>query len=292
MKKFKLWTILLLLAFVPTLLGGCTKDLTKEKTPQEIYLASTKAMQDVKNYNISMDMNLQLPQSEEVPINSVSMSGTGKISVDPMMAELNFEMSLGEMKMPFTVYMVTENDKIIEYVSNPLGQGQWMKVEVPLTDDLKKMLDPKNNFEMVEKSISSVEAAGEEKADDVELVVLNATMNFEQIKELMKLPEEDPAAQEMLDKAMSAFDEIKFKVWVRKDNLYMTKVEVDMAPIFSKLAEVDPEMQEGLKDLKGNLVMTYSAIGEAVTVEIPEEVKQNAQDMSKMGQMEEEKLQN
>lgn len=289
MKRFKLWTILLLLAFVPTLLGGCAKDLTKGKNPKEIYLASTQAMQEIKNYEMSMDMDLQLPENEEIPINSLSMTGTGKISVEPMMAEINLEMGLGEMKMPFTIYMVTENDKIIEYVSNPLGQGQWMKTELPLTDDFKKMMDPKENFKLVEESITAVEVAGEEKTDDVELVVLDVTMDLSKIMDTVKLQQEeqDPAAQEMINKAFSAFDELKYKAWVRKDNLYNTKVEFDMEQIFNKLAEADPEMQEGLKDLKGKMVMTYTATDEAVKIEIPEEVKKSAQDLS---QMEEEMM--
>lgn len=289
-KKF-IYFLLVLLLIPGLLITGCKKDLTKGKSPKDIIVESGKAMQSIKTYKMGMDFTMELPKTEGNPVSSISMKGEGYTNIDPLGAKLDFTIQMGQMSMPMGLYLSTENDKLIEYVSNPMVENQWMKLEIPLDENMKKLMDPKQSLQITEDSIKDAKLVGDDKIDDVEYAIIEVIVDSSLIKDFMNLSSQtNPMSQQMFDQIATALDNLSYKVWVRKDNLYQAKLTIDMGEVMQKMfatlapKDVPQEELDALKEIKGTMTMTFSDFGKAVDITVPDDIKNSAQDMTQLMQ--------
>lgn len=290
MKKF-CYSLLILIIISSLLFTGCNnRDLTKGKSPEEIIVESGKAMQSIKTYKIAMNLSMELPEAQDNPITSISMNGEGHINVEPMQAKFDYTMEMGQMKMPMNIYLSKEEDSLVEYISNPMSEGQWMKIKFPLDENMKKMMDPKQSLQIAQDMIKEAKVIGEEKIDQIDHVIIDVVIDPSFINDLMNFSQTNPMSQQMLSQMASALDNLSYKVWIRKDNLYQTKLTIDigkvMQKMFAGLAPQDIPQQEldTLNKIKGIMTMSFSDFGAKFDFTIPEDVIKNAQDMSSLMQ--------
>lgn len=272
--------VLLIFSMVLTACGS--KDLTKGKNPQEIVLASGKAMQSIKTYGITMDMNMGMPNPESGEEMKITMNGKGSISVDPVKMHMTMDMSMSQTAAPMNmeIYAQVEDKKLIEYISDPTNKEQWMKMELPLDDNAMQMLNPASSLDMLKEIMVDAKVVGEEEENKVKLAVLEVTMKPEGLTKFMQLPGNAMPLQD-LEKIFSSMGNITYKMWVRKDNLLAVKTEMDLGQMFKNMFNNQPDMPPEAKEMfaKITAVMSvkYVDFDQPVNITIPDNVKNSAQ---------------
>ncbi len=278
------YVLIVLLAVTCLLFSGCNKnDLTKGMSAKEIILASNEAMQDVKTYEIGMEMNMKMPITEDIPTGTIEMKGSGLISVDPILASFDYDMQMGDTTMPMKMYLTVEGDSLTEYISTPEAEGQWMKITVPFNEEMKKMMDPKASLDISEKFIKEANIVGNETIDEADNVIIEVTADGEALKDIMGAYSLDQASGDMFYQMFATMDGISYKAWVNKETLHMTKFEMDLGAMLKGfVASLPPEEQAELEGLEAFMTMHYSSMNDDFEIVIPEDVINNAMDLSDM----------
>lgn len=286
------YVLIILLAVTCLLFSGCNKnDLTKGMSAKEIILASNEAMQDVKTYEIDMEMTMKMPITEDNPVGTIEMKGSGLISVDPILASFDYDMEMGDTKMPMKMYLTVEDDSLTEYISTPEAEDQWMKVTIPFDEEMKKMMDPKTSLAISEKFIKEATIVGNETIDESDTVIIEVTADGEALKDIMGAYSLGQASADLFDQMFAAMDGISYKAWVNKETLYMTKFEMDLGSMLKGIvaglpaeeqAELNAEEQAMLEGIEAFMTMHYSSMNDDFEIVIPEDVINNAMDMSKL----------
>jgi hypothetical protein len=87
----------------------------------------------------------------------------------------------------------------------------------------------------------------------------------------------------------SMFESMKnftYKIWIRKDNLYITKAEMDLGEIFNNMlgdmADISDEEKDILSNITASMTMEYVDFDVPVEITVPDEVINNAEDFSEM----------
>ncbi len=286
------YVLIILLAVTCLLFSGCNKnDLTKGMSAKEIILASNEAMQDVKTYEIDMEMTMKMPITEDNPVGTIEMKGSGLISVDPILASFDYDMEMGDTKMPMKMYLTVEDDSLTEYISTPEAEDQWMKVTIPFDEEMKKMMDPKTSLAISEKFIKEATIVGNETIDESDTVIIEVTADGEALKDIMGAYSLGQASADLFDQMFAAMDGISYKAWVNKETLYMTKFEMDLGSMLKGIvaglpaeeqAELNAEEQAMLEGIEAFMTMHYSGMNDDFEIVIPEDVINNAMDLSGM----------
>jgi len=284
----KLGILSLMISLVILLVTGCgSKDLTKGKSPQEIVVASSTAMQDLKSYNFTMDMKMGFPNPETDSIETMEMSGSGETTVNPARAHLKMTTKIMGQEAPMEIYVTMENDKILEYISNPMVPEQWLKMELPMSSEMQDLSNPAKSLEVLKELLVDAKVLREEEENKVKYVVIEATLKPDAVTKF--LPSNLPMDMEQLSGMLSAMGNIQYNMWVRKDNLFITKMEVDLGELMKRvLAQTPgiPEEQKALLDkITATMSMTYTDFDKVTEITIPEEVEKNAKDMSELMQL-------
>ncbi len=283
MRKFRYGALAFFLC-IALLFSGCgPKDLTKGKTPQEIVLASGESLAKVKSYGFTMNMDMGFPNPGTGEIGNITMKGTGSASMDPLKMHLKMTMNIAETEMQSEIYAQVEDKKIVEYISNPQKQGEWIRFELPLDEKMMDMLNPAKSMTILKDALVDAKVVGEEEKDKIKLAVLEITIKPEAIGKFLQMPGNNlPLAD--LEKMLASLGNMTYKMWVQKDNLLATKVEMDMGEMFRNLMKnqpgMPPEMAGELEKITAKMTMEYTDFDKAVNITIPEDVKSKAQDMS------------
>lgn len=284
MKK-TLISIFAALISVSLLLTGCsTKDLTKGKSPQEIVIESSAAMQKLKSYSFAMEMLMKLPNPETQTIETVSISGTGEAVQNPQKAHLEMITKLMDNEMPSEVYVEIEGDKIVEYISNPLNNEEWFKMEIPVSPEMMKMLDPAKSLEAVQELLVDAAIVDQLEEEKIKYIVIKATIKPAAIAEF--IPADLPVPQEHLSQMLTSLDNISYNMWIRMDNLYTTKMEMDISDIMKSVISSQPnlpsEAKALLEQVTATMKMSYTDFDSPLTITVPDNIKNSAQDMSEL----------
>lgn len=282
MKKISLICLALLLILSLALTACGTTDLTKGKSPQEIVLASGKAMQNIKTYGIVMDMNMGMPNPQTGEQMKITMNGKGSIIVEPVKMHMTMDMNMPQVPSPMKmeIYALVEDKKLIEYISNPASNGQWMKMELPLDDNAMQMLNPAKSLDMLKEIMVDAKVVGEEEDNKVKLAVLEVTIKPEGLTKFMQLPGNAFPMQD-LEKTLASMGNITYKMWIRKDNLLAVKTEMDLGQMMRNMFANQPGMPAEAKamfeQVTAGMSMKYVDFDQPVNITIPDNVKNSAQ---------------
>jgi|GEM_PF-4035273 len=282
-RKFVSWLLFCLVLML--IFSGCgTKDLTKGKTPLEIVTASSEIMQKLKSYSYTMEMNMNIPDPQTGSLQEMSMNGAGKATIDPIKTYTSLKMKMGAIETTTEVYALVEDNKIVEYISNPLSSQSWLKMELPLNDDAMKMLNPANSLEIMKKCLVDAKIVGEEEENKVKLAVVEVTLNLAGLTDLFGMFGGAGLPVAEMEEALASMGNITYKMWVRKDNLYTTKMEMDLTEIFTNLvsSQSNEEMKDIFSNMSADMKMAYTDYDKPVEIKVPDEVKNSAQDMSNL----------
>lgn len=274
----KLLKIIVVLIIVMLAVVGCgTKDLTKGKKPNEILTASAEAMQGIKNYTMDFVINSNIGSDQIKPM----MTAKAKYQLDPMTMHMDGKMSIMGQELNMTIYMETQENEFVEYIKNPMS-NEWMYLSIPLTPEMKDMfIDPQASIKIMNESLKEAIEAGTEKIGEVEHVILEVTSSPDLMTKFYSQMNDPNLNNPQMKDIFKTMGDMKYKVWISKENLYMSKMFMDMSPIFqSILNTMPPDTPEEIKSQFSNIKMTMDAtmkdFGKLEPIVIPEDVKKNA----------------
>lgn len=282
MKKL-LTCFVLILLFVSLLLTGCgTKDLTKGKTPKEVVIASSIEMQKLNSYAFTMDMQMGVLNPQTQAIEKISMSGTGNAVQNPQKAHIKMTTKVMDNELPSELYIEINSDKILEYISNPMNPEEWLKMELPVSPEMMKMLDPAKSLEAVQKLVEDAKIIKEIEEDKVKYLVIEATIKPDAISEF--IPANLPVPQEELSKMLSSLGSFSYNMWIRKDTLFTTKIEMDLSDLMKNVMNsqpnLPPEAKAIFEKVTATMSMSYTDFNIPKTITIPDSIKNSAKDMT------------
>lgn len=284
MKKMLTYFILIVLIASLIITGCGTKDLTKGKTPKEIIIASSAEMQKLNSYAFTMDMQMGIPNPETMTVENISMSGTGEAVQNPQKAHIKMVTKVMGTELPSEVYVEITDNKILEYISNPMNPQEWLKMELPVSPEMMKMLDPAKSLEVMQKLLEEAKVVKEIEENKVKYVIIEATIQPKAISEF--IPANLPIPPEEFEKMLSAMDSFSYNMWIRKDNLFTTKMEMDLGNMMKNIMSSQPNLPAEAKEIfdkvTATMNMSYTDFNTSINITIPDSVKNSAKDFSQM----------
>jgi hypothetical protein len=282
-KKRGLFFGVLVLTF-SLILGGCgCKNSTKGKSGKEIVLASNQAIQEVKTAAVNIDTKISLINLLENVIIDVSVTGQGLVSMADQKGHMTFEAYFPDGQGCSELYTLIEDNVSKQYFNSIIEPEIWYKLDIPKEKQSEAILNPVAVLKIIEESLVDAKVIGEEEIEDkVKLSVLEMTLKPEALLKLMKVASDSSSASlDQLLQEKAAQGKINYKMWIRKDNLLPTKIEIDFSDVLRKLLDGDPKILEKIKPLleyiKGNITMTFADYNKPVNITLPAAVKKNAQ---------------
>lgn len=283
MKKRGLIFLVLVLAF-SLILGACGgKDKTRGKSGKEIIVASNQAVQAVNTAAVNIETNISLPSLYDSVVVDVWITGYGLVSMEPQKGHMTFETDFPDLDGSSELYTLIEDNKLMQYFNSADDPQVWFKLEIPDERRMEAILTPVAALKIIEQSLVDAKVAGKEETEDkVKLSVLEMTLKPEALLKFMKMSSDSSsvALDQILEEKANQ-GEIKYKMWVRQDNLLPTKIEIDFGDVLKKLLDGEPSLLEQIKPLleyiKGTIVITFADYDKSVNITLPATVKQNAE---------------
>lgn len=285
MKKQKTFVLAAMMILFLLLTACGNVDLTKGKTAQEIVVASAEAMQKLKTYSISMNMNMDIPNPETGIVENIGINGSGNVIIEPMKMHMKMEMENQQMPMNMEIYAVNEDNKIIEYLNVPGQAEEWMKIELPLDEEMIEMMNPAQSVIVLKEALVDAKIIGEEGNGKDKLIIIETVLKPEAFGKFMQMPGSDVLTGE-LENIFTSMKNFTYKIWVRKDNLYISKAEIDLGQIFKDIYETQSDISEEdkqmLSQMTASVVSEYTEYDVPVEITVPDEIINKAQDFSEM----------
>ena len=253
---------------------------------QEIIDGVIEALDDIRTYELDMDMTMDMAGEAEGEAFEMTMTMgiSGALDVENRQVGLDMTMNTalpGEDEMDMVMEMYLIGNMAYMMMDEPETGPMWMKQEISETDweELSEQLS--EQIAMTEPQIELLQTAqvkviGSEKVKGVDCYVLQLTPDMEQLWQLVMqqtaltgeemLPE---LAEELLQEMFCSFS---VKQWVAKDTYFLTKAEVDMAMELTAEAMGFPEEGEITMDI-GMIYLEYNH-NQPISIELPPEAEE------------------
>ncbi|WP_280770098.1 DUF6612 family protein [Salipaludibacillus daqingensis] len=248
---------------------------------EDILNQSISAMEDLDSYSITMDMAQVMNIGEE---EGVDLDSSGEISVtmDPMAMIQKSTVNMGELGMgdeeelEYISYF-TEEDGF--YVEDPM-MGNWLKLPDSLMEDMVAMSDaqmsPEKQLEPFKDYISDLSM---ETTDDTYVITLAGDgIDMNELMDQMGgmgLEGMDPMVSEMMGEL--DIESLNYEFVIDRETFYQLESTIDMK------MSVDFMGESMTTEQTVHMVMTDFNSIEAI--EIPQEVLENAEEMSEEDMM-------
>lgn len=285
-KKTKLFYLLLIISFLVTACGS--KDLTKNKSPEEIIEASYQKMAEVSNYdmNLEMQMKMQVPGQETMDIN---MTGKATIFQKPMLVKMVMETENPESEEPLTMEQYMEATETGMNIYQKV-EDQWFKMTLddPALVEMMNM-DPTKNIDLFLKNLKEANIVAEEKIRDKKTLKIELIASSEIYQEMMQ---EMPGGINLNQANMplgpgifAKMGDMKYIVWVDKNTLDMVKTSMDLTENMRNMGKAlveEGQFPKEMADMFSSMDMSMSYemfnLNKAEQIVIPEEAK-NAEEL-------------
>lgn len=288
MNKNKTLLCLCLVFVLVFIFAGCAKEAeppaAQGKDPREIVLASSETMQKMKSYAYTMNMTMSMPNMMTGIPQEMTMQGSGQTSAEPQKTHLTITVNTGQQEMPMELYAIVEENKIVEYISNPASIEGWLKMEFPLNEEAAQMLNPARALEIMKESMTDAIVVGEEKQGEATISVLEVNLDPEAAGDVLQMFSGSGFPVEDMQALFSSVDSFSYKMWIREDNFYTTKFEMDLGPLFKSLAATQTKAEDKklLENATAVITVIYTDFDQPVDIEVPEEVTKSALDISEL----------
>ncbi|WP_077625007.1 DUF6612 family protein [Sediminibacillus massiliensis] len=263
MKKWIYSTCSLLLV----LIVGTACSASESAELEDIYQNALEANEELENF----EMNAELEQSIVMGEESIPVSATiqSQMQQDPVAFHQTMDMMGQEIEMYYSKEGI--------FMKEPV-EGKWVKGPEELVDQLNQLAgqeqqNPAEQMELLKDYVKDFEL---EETEDT--YVLNLNADGLDIQELMKeqlggtIPE-DQLTDEMMESV--SVNKLTYTFTLSKDTYYPQTMTVDM--------DMEIDEQGNKTNLTQKMDATYSKFNELGTIEVPQEIKDSAEDMEMPG---------
>lgn len=280
-------TLLVAIACTPQTSAQEPKDLTKDKSAQEIVEKSFDQWYGLDNYEMDLSSNIKVSMEDE----TLDMSTAGKLIAyqDPMKIKMVMDMTMPGVTENIQVvqYMVEDEDQVIIYQNI---QDTWQKrtiKDAALAETMKT--DPRDNLKLFMDHLKSAEIVGEEKIGDAETVKIDLVASGEIFDEVFKSTagENLGISEELYDSEIfSNIGDLLYVIWIDKNTLNTVKCQMDLSEAMKNVGsalgeqkDFPPEMKQFFENMEMSMEYTVTNHNAAEEFTIPEEAK-NTQEMN------------
>ncbi|RBW67833.1 DUF6612 family protein [Bacillus taeanensis] len=296
MKKLMMFAVL----SITLILGACSSETTEEGTDtegspsigealelQEVMDKAIEANQNLKSFSMEMDMNQTITSDQQPEPVNMDSSITADMVMEPLAMHQTMTMDMsamagmensGEMPQEMTMEMYLTEDGF--YMNNPM-MGGWTKFPSDMYEEMMTMStaqqDPSEQLKKLQQYVDHFSM----KSDNT-TYTLTISMKDEQLKKFMEeemkniMPEFEMTPEMMEEMKIN---NLEYTFVVNKETFYPEKFNMTM------------DMEVNAEGEKVNMTQkasgTYSNFNGVDEIVVPDEVKQNAQEMpAEMPQME------
>jgi len=269
-------SLLMLLAAILTAgLVACGDGTSDGLSSEEVYEKSFEAMEEMESASTVIDIEQDISAVDEDFNITMGMSLDGDIIIDTneMHQEMSVSMGgdgLGGLAEDMTMEFYLTEDAF--YVQSPENGDEWVKLdpaEIGMFDDLlDQQEEPSDQLEMFEEYIEDLSL---EEEDDS--YVLKLTADAEGFDQLIEETLGDSMADEMIGTDFDFSEdmdihELTYEMVIDKETFYLTDFTLDMDLTMT----IDGESA----DMKQSMSASYENINEIDSIEVPEEIVENA----------------
>lgn len=290
MRKIKLLSVLAVLCTAVFVVNLSSAAAAKAVDPKETVINACRNTEKLANCHVDFDFAVSFPQGINWLFSQgnnldISVKGEYDAQAKPMLAKMNINFlikdGLRKFEQEFPVYVEETENEMIVYCNN---NNQWIKQSLPkVSDDYQS-----EDYLTAIKNVAL-------KSEDANVRVFEVTIDVNYIKEklrqnptIAKMPEAKKSFN-MLDN----IDDFTYLVTIDKKTANISKIEMDLSGLVSKVVNNIAEAQGGtieqknrFKEMFANVkmtgTMTFSKFNDVGTITIPEEVKTKAKVMSQM----------
>jgi len=268
---------MLLAAILTAGLVACGSDdeTSDGLSSEEVFEKAFEAMDDMESATMEIDIEQEIEAAEEDFNITMGMSLNGDIIIDTneMHQEMDVTMGgdgLGGLGENLSMEFYVTEDAF--YVQSPENGDEWVKLdpeELGMFDDLlDQQDDPSDQMEMLEEYIEDLSLEEEDGT-----YVLKLTADADGFDQLI----EDTLGESMADDMIGTdFDfsedmdihELTYEMVIDKETFYLTDFTLDMDLTMT----IDGETA----DMKQSMSASYDNINEIDSIEVPEDVVENA----------------
>ncbi|MDQ0253529.1 hypothetical protein J2S74_000901 [Evansella vedderi] len=249
-------------------LGACSDQVAGDKSLEDILNESITTMEELKSYTMDQEMEQQLGMTGEESV-TMNMNMTSEIHQDPMLLFQTMSMDMFGETLSYESYFSEEHGF---YIEDPM-MGQWIKYPDSLVTelmDLEAQMSPEDQLMTLQQYISDLSLTTDNDSYIINLTGEDVDMQaiFEQLSGLFGdgMGEMDELLSEMI------IDELEYEIVIDKDTMYQTEATVKMAFTMDLMGEAISTTQ--------NMHIKFSNFNELDFIEIPEDVINNAVEMS------------
>lgn len=211
-----------------------------------------------------LDMTMKMDMDIDMTLNPIAAYAKGKVEVSAMGQNQTIDMQMYESQ---------EGDKMMTYVSQ--DGITWSKTEVDMPEasadnlGLQKIASFSNAFELEEKT---------ETVNDEECYVLKGKVDGETLQTIMNsMTGTMGSAGELMESIEWDKQEIPLVIKLSKKTEYPVQINIDMAGIMESAMGKEAE---GATCDKFDFIMTFKSFDQTDKIEIPQDVIDNATEMS------------
>lgn len=304
MRVLKKWMSILLLTMLAAVLVACgqnadsnegngneaasakeenaNEDEAEERTAEEVYKEALEASQKMESAEVEMDMDQTMDVGDGDTM-TTSTSSTVEMTMDPLAMYQKATVTMDEEGMDSETEMYLVDDEM--YMQNP-EMDEWIKMDSDMMGDLSGMMDqqdPEEQLKIFEDAKSEFDM---DETDDT--YVLEITADGDEFTELVQELAEESMPPEILEQmeaeGIDLFEQmdinnVEYEMHVDKESFDINSFKMDM--------DMDMEIEDEKMNIQQAVDAEYVSINEIDSIEVPEDVKEDAMDQEEF----QEKLQ-
>lgn len=264
--------------------GGDSKG--GDPSSDNIMEKAAAAMESVKNYNLTMDMEMNMSAQGQT-IETLTKA-EGSCIADPLLMKLNMTMDMGQIgAMDMIMFAEKDGENYVTYMSEDNGTT-WIK---QITDSEEgsqiKQYDVRDSMDLYLESVENFKENGTETINGSEAVRYDGVISKDAIDEVMAATGADQQL-ESLGLSEDAADmykdlgELPVSIWIDKETSLPVKCDMDMTEIMqslmAKMMSAIAKNDSSAEDIeltvdKMFISMTMSDFNNVEPFEIPEAAK-------------------
>ena len=258
-------------------LAGCgakDKPVTAQSLLEEIETKS-KDMKSMTSH-LTMDMTMEGEQMASMGVDSVSvtMDADNQVTQDPVASYINGKMSLMGMDLDMEIYTVLEGDELVNYMGM---MGSWMYQRMPFDKEAVNNISA-NAGTLLEHLDSLTLQEEPEDIDGKPAYIINGTLEGEEMMELLGQAQSvlgtATGMEDLIDEADMDDLSMDFKYAVDQESRLPVYADFTFNG-FEKLTG-----QEGVTISNFTMRTDYTGFDNVEKIEVPQEVKDSAQEIT------------
>ena len=295
-KGIKTVVVVLLVGLMLFSMAACGKTPAENPAIEAIRVAEENmASLESMTSHMVMDMEMSVMGMDIPMLMDMDMETIN----EPMIAKITGSTNMGDYgSYDMEMYMEPENEGMVIYTGMDYGEGDmyWMKQSVDMDAAEISQYNARANIQLFLESADSFTEVGAEDINGVSTTRYDGVITGEGVSKVLAssgLSEQvGMDLEEYADLAKEAGD-IGVSFWVDTAEKIIVQYEMDMSQVIQNMmdkvmAEEGEESGDiGISISKSVITLTVTGVNNVSEITIPEEVKENAEDMEALVDIEE-----